>query len=109
MNRKYERGWTRLVASLVNDLDRIAPGIKITEISEGRLGRLQVMYVDSDLTRQQRAAADKRVLKAEEVAWETCVKCGEAGSPAYIYEPPVQARMRVFCAGHKPTDWNYIE
>ena len=108
MNRKYGKGWAKLVTVLVNDLRVIAPDIKLMEISEGRLGRLQAYYSDRNLTAQQMAAADRRVQRAEAVAWETCVECGEFGNPAYIYEPPLEARMRVFCEAHKPLDWNYV-
>ena len=102
---KNHRGWNSLIQNMRADLNKIAPGLHLTEISESNLGGLQVYYSAKGLTPQQQVAVDARVKRAEEAAWQSCVICGSLGSPAYIFGLPY---ARVFCEEHKPTDWNFI-
>lgn len=103
---KQPKGWSRLIRNLRGDLDKIAPGLHISEISVGDMGKFQFYYSDKGLTARQQAAVDARVVKAEDAAWQTCVVCGRLGQPAWITPPPM---ARVFCAEHKPLEWNTIE
>ena len=98
-------GWNGLIKNMRSDLDKIAPNLHITEISESALGGLQVYYSSKALTAQQAAAVDARVKRAEAAAWQTCRTCGSLGAPAYLLGVP---HARVLCEKHKPTDWNFI-
>lgn len=100
------KGWKSLIANLRADLERIAPGLHVTEITVSDMGRLLFYYSDKGLTAAQAAAVDARVARAEEAAWQTCVVCGSLGTFAYTTPPPM---ARVFCSKHKPQDWNEVE
>lgn len=100
------KGWSRLIRNLRDDLEKIAPGLHVTNISVSDMGKFQFYYSDKGLTPRQQVAVDARVKKAEEAAWQTCVVCGMLGKPAWTTPPPV---ARVFCAKHKPETWNSIE
>ena len=100
------KGWKRLVENLRADLERLAPGLHVTEVSVSDMGRLLFYYSDKGLSATQQAAVDARVRKAEEAAWQTCVVCGRLGKPAWTTPPPM---ARVFCEAHMPKTWNSIE
>ena len=100
------KGWKRLVENLRADLERLAPGLHVTEVSVSDMGRMLFYYSDKGLSATQKAAVDARVKRAEEAAWQTCVVCGSLGTIAYTTPPPT---ARVFCEGHKPKEWNSLE
>lgn len=100
------KGWKKLIENLRADLERLAPGLHVTEISVSDMGRLLFYYSDKGLSARQQAAVDARVRRAEDAAWQTCVVCGRLGTLAYTTPPPL---ARVFCGEHKPQDWNSLD
>ena len=105
MLRRYPKGWWPIVRKLENDINRVSEQASINEIGESQYGELQCYYSPRNLTPQQQYLIDNIVERAEKVALETCVECGEYGRLAYTATPP---RARVFCEEHKPLDWNIL-
>ena len=104
--RTQPKGWKRLIDNLRADLERLAPGLHVTEISISDMGRMLFYYSDKGLTPRQQVVVDARVKRAEDAAWQTCVVCGRLGTLAYTTPPPV---ARVFCEKHMPETWNALD
>lgn len=103
--RQYGKGWSSLISSLEKDLRKIAPGLQVRAVVEGKFGELVYSYELDGLTPKEANLVGYRVKRASDLALYTCTVCGEYGKMRYTKEP---LKGRVYCDQHKPTDWDTL-